>query len=514
MPRELTREDIKLIIKQFGETALRAKKSGFDGVELHGGNGYLIAGFMSPYQNHRTDEYGGCFMNRMRLVTEIYKEVRAQVGDEFPITIRFSADEGVTGGRTLAESRVMARYFEGLGFDGINCSNGTYGTYNLAQSATQYQSFGVTLENARALKEVVNIPVLAVNRLRDPMMADTYLDLGWCDLVGMSRTSLADPHFPNKAKALDFESIRPCLGCKRCENEIFVGNQCHCAVNPMLGKEYLYDFSEQSKPEPKRVLVIGGGPAGVNAALAASKRGHSVMLYDKGKALGGTFISASYPPGKGELAHYVNWLNHEIAKSNVELHLNTEVTAQMVKELNADKVILATGGKPFMPSFIKGIDNAKVVTAEDVLLGKVSLSGETVVAGGGEVGLETACYLAYAETGKVTVVEMRPEIAMDMNGILRAGAMQIAHDRNIELLPKTKILEFNDTGVVVEFEDESVKTIKADNIVMAMGYKPNNALAEELSFLGDRLVVIGDAKDRCSDVMNANIDGLEAGYNI
>lgn len=510
MPRELTVEEIHQIVREFGAAAGRAKAAGFDGVEIHSGNGYLIAGFLSPYQNRRTDEYGGCFENRVRLLTEVVLEIKKNVGDDFPLSVRFSTDEDIVGGRTLAESRMIAILLEKLGVSMLNCSNGTYCTHNLAQSGTQYQSFGVTMDKAYEIKKVVHIPVLAVNRIKDPLMADQYLDLGWFDLVGLSRASLADPHFPEKASKGDFAGIRPCLGCKTCENEIFLDHQCHCAVNPYLGQEWKYNFAE--KPAKiKNVMVIGGGPAGLTAAIAASKRGHQVDLYEKGDKLGGTFIAASYPPGKNDLAHYVAWMNQEVKKYPITVHYNTEVTADMVKELNPDKVILAVGGHPSVPP-ISGIAGKNVVKAEDVLLGKVQVEGNLVVAGGGEVGIETAAYLAMGERGSITVVEMLPVIGNGMNGILKSNAMRILRDRQVTLMPGTAIKEFTDHSVIIS-QDGKDRELPADAIVLAMGYKPNTELKEALSFLGDQLSVVGDCGDKCSNIMNANLEGLEAGYN-
>jgi 2,4-dienoyl-CoA reductase-like NADH-dependent reductase (Old Yellow Enzyme family) len=200
MPKELTVEEIHGLVKDFGSAALRAKKAGFDGVEIHAGNGYLISGFMSFFENKRTDEYGGCFMNRMRLLKEVYEEVRANVGNDFPVTVRFSAEEHVVGGRDLSEARMIVRLMEKWGFDAINCSNGVYGTYNLGQVAPMYMPHAWTIHNAAEIKKLVKIPVIGVNRITDPLMAETILTMGMCDFVGMSRASLADPGLPNKAK--------------------------------------------------------------------------------------------------------------------------------------------------------------------------------------------------------------------------------------------------------------------------------------------------------------------------
>ena len=448
MPRELTMVEIRDLVNDFGAAAYRVKQAGFDGLELHAGNGYLISGFMSFYENRRTDEYGGCFTNRMRFLREIYEEIRDKVGPEFPISVRFSADEHELGGRDLAEARMVAQYLEELGVDMINCSNGTYGSYNLSQVSTNFMPHGWTIQNAAELKKAVKIPVLGVNRITDPLMAEQFLSMGFCDLVGMARESLADPRMPKKAVEGKFSEIRTCVGCLQgCIGSMIVGQPCRCLVNPEMGHEYEYTFSEATPP--KDVLIIGGGVAGMEAAVAAARRGHSVTLWEKGGKLGGQFISAAYPPGKGEYSTYLSCLGGDLKKYGVTVEMNIEATTEKIKAAKANKVILATGAVPNHPD-IPGIDGTNVVFAEDVLLGKATVEGRIVVAGGGETGLETALYLAFSERGDISIITSLKRVANDCDGVKRVQIMKIAAERGIQYITQTSLKEIHESGVVLE----------------------------------------------------------------
>lgn len=508
MPRELTKEEIRGLVKDFAAAARRVRQSGFDGLELHAGNGYLISGFMSFYENRRTDEYGGCFVNRMRFLREIYEAIRAEVGPDFPISVRFSADEHELGGRDLAEACMVARYLEELGVNLINCSNGVYGSYNPSQVSTLYMPHGWTIRNAAELKKVVKIPVLGVNRITDPLMAEQFLSMGFCDLVGMARASLADPRLPEKAREGKFDEIRTCIGCLQgCIGSMIKGGACRCLVNPETGRESEYTFSERT--EPKEVLVIGGGVAGMTAAAAAARRGHRVTLWEKTDRLGGQFISAAYPPGKGEYSTFLGCLIGELKRYGVRVELNTAATAAKAEAAKADRVILATGAVPNDPD-IPGIDRPNVLFAENVLLGKAVAEGRIIVAGGGETGLETALYLAYSERGEISVVTSLAQVAEHGDGTKRVQAMKIAAERGIRFITQTKLKEIQDQGVLLE-KDGACWTVPCDYVVIAKGYHSNNALARELDFLKDKLVIVGDAV-RASDALEASSSGFAAGY--
>ncbi|MZK51439.1 FAD-dependent oxidoreductase [Clostridium beijerinckii] len=510
LPKELTIAEIEQIVEDFGDCALRAQKAGFDGVEVHAGHGYLLAEFMSTYVNKRTDKYGGCLDNRVRIIKEVYENIRSKVGNDFPVTIRFSAIEGFEGGRDISESRVLAKLFEEWGFDALHVSNGAYGDHNRGGIvAPMYYPHAFNVDSAAEIKKLVNIPVFTVNRINDPRMCETILELDKADFIGMGRGSLADPELPNKAKAGDLTSIRYCIGCLQgCVEGLYQGGPISCLVNPTLGREGEIDYSKVD--EPKSVLVIGGGPGGLEAARTAAIKGHKVSIYEKREFLGGQFKSASYPPCKGELGTYIAWAANELDKLGVEIHLNTEVTKELVDKIKPDLIIAATGGTPLMPP-IKGIDKPHVVAAEDALLGKVPTGDRIVVAGGGEVGGETAAHLAMQQKD-VSVVEMCPTLFRELDGVNKYNIMKILDEYEVKRHTETKVVEILDDGVVVE-NNKGQFTIPADTVVIGLGYKPNNKFAEELKESYDNVIIIGGAV-KTSNALVATREGFDAGISI
>lgn len=509
LPRELTIPEIEQIVNDFGDCALRAKKAGFDGVEVHAAHGYLIAQFLSTYVNKRTDKYGGSLENRVRFLKEIYENIRSKVGKDFPVIVRFSAVENVPGGRDMAESRIFAKLFEEWGFDALNVSCEVYGDHNKQIVSPMYVPHAWQVGYAAEIKKIVNIPVFTVNRINDPRMAESILEMDKADVIGMGRGSLADPDLPNKAKSEDLASIRYCIGCLQgCTGALYVGGPLKCLVNPTLGREGELDYSKVA--EPKSVFIAGGGPGGLEAARAAATKGHKVSLYETRDFLGGQFKSAAYPPSKGELATYTTWLINELDKLGVNVYLNTELTKEMVEEKKPDVVIVATGGTPVIPP-IKGIDKPNVVTAEDVLLGNVSTGDRIVVAGGGEVGAETAAHLGMQQRG-VAIVEMLPALCMDLDGVNKLNLMKILKEYDVKQYTETKVVEILDNGVVIENGQGSF-TIPAQTVVLAVGYKPNNKLAEELKSVHNNVVVIGGAV-KTSNALVASKEGFDAGMNI
>lgn len=410
MPEPFTTEEVKEMVSKYGDTALRAKKCGFDGVEIHAAHGYLITQFFSPYSNKRVDEYGGNFWNRTRFAREIVADIREKCGYDFIIDMRLSADEFVEGGLTIEDTKAIARMMEECSVDMLHISIGNYLAVdkNIVSSHHPHAWF---TDWSKAVKEVVNIPCIVVSRINDPFLADSVLASGRADFVAMGRQSLCDPELPNKTKEGRFEDMRRCIGCNDgCIGILFTDNPIKCVLNPTLGREY---EGEIAPAEIKKyVAIIGAGPAGLYAAIAAAKAGHKVTVYEKAAHAGGQFYYASIPPCKGELTDFIVWQTSQCKKLGVEIKYNTEATASMIKAGCFDSVILATGGVPKTPKIPGLAESTNVVTAIDVLGGKVKPGANCVIIGGGQVGAETGHFLAQM-LRNVSILEMRDGIALD-----------------------------------------------------------------------------------------------------
>lgn len=510
IPHELTIDEIHQLVKDFGNTAKNVVKAGFDGIEIHAAHGYLIHEFLSANCNHRIDEYGGSYENRMRFLKEVYESVRENVGPDFPIVVRFSAEENSEGGRGWYESRHMLKDIESWGVDAIHLSNGMYGVRaRLGIVASFFQKHGWNEDFAAEAKSFLKIPVITVGRINEPCMAEDIIASGKADFIAMGRPSLADPHWPNKAKAGDTNAIRHCIGCLQgCTPSTYQGVPLYCMVNPELGHEYEYDYTKVENP--KTIYICGAGIAGMEAARAAAMKGHHVELFEAKNTVGGQFISAAYPPYKGEFATYTAWLYREIQKyDNIHLHLNTEMTIDMVKEGKPDKVILSSGAKPIIPN-VPGIDHPKVVLGEDVLLGKSDCGMRVVVAGGGMVGTETAAFLGMQCKDRVTVIEMRDNVGLDMEAGIRDDLKDVLQREYVDVLCNCALAGVNDEGAIVKQGDKEF-VIPCDNVVLCIGTRSYTPLKEELEKIVDT-VVVGDAV-KARQAIQASREGFDAGFN-
>ena len=508
LPREITREEIHQIVKDFGSCAKRAKESGFDGIEIHAAHGYLISEFLSPFTNKRVDEYGGCFENRTRILDEVYAEIRKNVGSDFPVQVRISANEYLLGGRTEADTYELVRHLDELGVDAIHVSNGMYASPIVRQIiAPMYTEHAFNMDTAEQVKKLVSCPVIVTNRINDPKMADTILKMGKADFIGMGRGSLADPYLPEKAKAGKYENIRYCIGCLQgCEAGLLAGTCATCLVNPRVGRECENPMDKTDSP--KKVMVIGGGPGGLMAAETAAKIGHDVAVYEAKAQLGGQFRSAAYPPGKGELSTFVSSLRKNLEDLNVPIHLGVEVNEELIKKEKPDAIIVATGAKPLVLP-IQGIDGENVVTAEDVLLGNVDVKpGPVVVCGGGEVGGETAHFLTQS-CQDITLIEMRDDILNDMFPLMKMCLVDYIKEGGIKVLTGAKVSSITENQVSFTDSEGNLQRVPAATVVSAFGYKAYNPLEETARKYCSNVQVIGCAV-KAGNALTAVREGYEA----
>ncbi|MGQ9647541.1 MAG: oxidoreductase [Thermodesulfobacteriota bacterium] len=507
--RELRSEEIRDLIERFSETALRAKKAGMDGVEFHGAHGYLIGQFMSPHTNQRLDEWGGAFDRRMRFPLEIIRRTREKVGPDFPICFRFSADEFVPGGLTLEDSKGIAQTLEKAGINVLHVSCGIYESMPKILEPMHYEE-GWRVYLGEAIKKVVKIPVITVGQIRTPAMAEQILKEGKADFVALGRPLIADPEWPNKAREGRDQEIRKCISCNiGCiGGHVFADLYMRCSVNPVVGHERLEGWVNlEPAKKKKRVMVIGAGPGGMEAARIAALRGHKVTLYEREKELGGQQRIASRGPGKSKLNFIRDYYHFQLPKVGVKIELGKEVDGKtFIEKAKPDVVILATGAEPLLPD-IPGISGKNVLMSWEVLSGKVEVPGKSVViAGGGLVGCETALQLA--EKGKkVTIVEMLEELATDMEPITRFDLLtERLPKAGIQSITKRVIAEISEKGVTVLDPLGKKSLVEAENVIIALGSKSFNPLEEKARELVPEVYVIGDAKEP-RQIIHATFEG-------
>ena len=513
-PRELVLKEIEEIITLFAEAARRCKEAGMDLVEIHGAHGYLGTQFLSPYMNHRADEYGGNAEGRTRFVREIIQRTKKMCGQDFIVGVRINGQDNIKGGATIEDAKEAARWLEQAGADFLHVSATVYGGY--PPISPMEEPPGCYVHLAEAVKCEVGIPVIAVGRIDTPQLAEQILEENKADLVAIGRPLLADPEWVNKAAAGRADTIRKCIycnqGCLDRVNDINLEGKktsITCLVNPEVGKEEA--FKIRPAPKRKRVVVVGGGPAGLEVARVAAARGHEVILFEKEKELGGQFLLASIPPSKGHYREAIGHLVREVVSFGVEIRLNCEGVVHSVAEVDPDTVLIATGAMPLVPK-IPGVENKNVATYDKVFLGRFETEGRVLVVGGGLIGLEAADFLS-SQGKEVQVVEMEDRFARDMGKVAWFALRRRLSAGGVKLLKSCKVTRILDRGVEV-LEGNQKKTLDGfHNVVLAVGMQPRDALYKQLKERIDEVYVIGDAlKPR--NALEAIYEGAEVGRKV
>lgn len=521
--RELAADEIGRIVALFGEAARRAREAGCDAIHLHAAHAYgLLASFLSPLRNKRADAYGGSMEGRMKLVVDVMASMHERAGRDFPIIVRLSADEIVAGGQDLREVEMLAPLLVAAGASALEVSAGALPELDGRVIPYTGTALGLNSRLAAAIKAVVDVPVIVIGRINTPQIAGDILARGQADMVSMARALLADPAWPLKASQGRFDDITPCIGCMAGCRAIEPRT---CVVNPAAGRER--ESAIVAAARSKRVIVVGGGPAGMEAARVASLRGHRVTLFDQASRLGGQMNIATVAPFKQELTLALKHWVSQVGKAGVEVVLGREVTAETVEREAPDVVVVATGGTTAVPR-LPGIEGPRVVLAHDVLAGTVPVGGGNIlVVGGGLVGCEVADLLAergdkppkgwtaVANTSgtAVTIVERLPEIGLDQPPSIRAALLRRFAERDVRMLTSANVISFLDDGALVSIEGREEALRGMDWIVLATGVKAVDSLRTALRQSSIEVHVIGDAK-RPRDILAAVAEGGDVGRSI
>ncbi len=483
----LTISGIQELVKKFGDAAERAVEAGFELIEMHGAHGYLINQFLSRFSNIREDEYGGDLIGRTRFARESVQEIRNRIGEDFPLSFKISAQEFVKDGLTVDESIEILRILVDAGIDIVQVSAGNDATPEWI-SQPMFMDQACLADSAGAIKKALGIPVMAVGRINDPLIADEIIEKGKADLICIGRGLLADPEMPNKAKEGHLDDIRICIACNTCMESIFRKGRVECLVNPALGREKEMAFHPTRNP--KKVMVIGGGPGGLNVAWVAARRGHDVHLFEKQSTLGGQLLLGSVTGYKKELRSLIKYQKRQVEKFGVKCYLNREVNVNTVMEENPDVVIVATGSLPSLPP-IEGLDKDIVIPFAEVLNGGLPAQKKTVVIGGGPTGCEVAHHLS--QNGcQVTIVEMLPKIGKPLESITKKVLLNQLRANQVEMLTEFRLSRVEDSGVVVTGKDGKERFIEAGRVIITIGNRPDSRLYDQITTLGYETHQIGD----------------------
>ena len=496
-PRAVTVEELHVLVRQFGEAALRFKKAGGDGVEIQCAHAHgLLGGFLIPLYNKRTDEYGGDINGRLRLTLEVIREVRKQCGDDFIIDVRISGDEYSEGGLTLNDMIYVSKQLEKEGVDFLHVSGG-----NTIKRGSSMPAPGTSpAPHAHASEEIrkhIHIPVATVARINEPWVAEELIADGKADICMIGRANLCDSEFANKAREGRTDDIRPCIGCGRCLTGIMFGKPIACTVNPSVETN---DIDEADVK--KKVLVIGGGPAGMEAAYVAKKRGHEVVLCEKENELGGLLRLAAVPISKQELCKVIKFMARRLNNEGIDVRTGCEVTPQMLADEFKDyEIICSTGAKPKEIEAFKQFK--QTMTADDILSGRKFPGRKIVILGGGSVGCETADYLAplvndlFPANRDVTVIEMTGSLMTGDGGAAKSRLTQRLMSKGVKLLLNAQVKKVDESTITYEQDGEEHTIKDADTLVFAVGYTPTKVEYENAHYIGD-CGKVGNLKDAIS----------------
>ncbi|MEG2291477.1 MAG: FAD-dependent oxidoreductase [Clostridium sp.] len=520
--RALEINEIKEIIGEFINAAWRAKAAGADGVEVHAGHGYLLNQFLSPNTNKRDDEYGGSIENRCRIVCEIIQGIKEKCGGKFPISVRITTDEFLEyidkagQGINLEMSVQICKLLEKSGADALNVTCGTYETITTFMEPTSFPE-GWRLYLAETIKKSVNIPVFGNTVIRNPKYAEEILENGSVDFIAMGRSYLADPHWTKKALEGRDSEIRKCISCLRCVDTFnaspITQKPLECSVNPILAKEGDYSMEFDTDGENRCVAIVGGGPAGLEAARILAMRNFKPIIFESSDELGGQLCYAKKPPKKERINWLIEYYNNVLSRLGVEIRLNTKATLENIKELSPYAVIIATGSKPIVPQSIAGINGDNVYSVTDILSGKKVLTNKNVcVIGSGMTGIETTEMLA-EQGNKVSVVEMADSIAPGAFFMNVIDIMSRVNNYDVNLLLEHKLLEVKKDFIVVENAKGERIDLATDAVVLSLGVVSEKKLFEDTKFNFNKVYNIGDS-DKIGRIGDAVSAGFKVGYNL
>ena len=506
--KALTEDMIKEIVEAYGQTAALAKRAGFEMLMIHGGHGWLINQFLSPYFNHRHDAYGGSLENRCRLAIEVLKSVREAVGEGFPIEFRMSGSELFEGGYDLSEGVKIAQMIEPY-VDILHVSAGTYQRGFGDTHPSMFKEHGCNVYLAAEIKKHVSVPVATIGGLNDPEQMEEIIASGKADIVYMARALLADPFLPRKVMENKEDQIVKCLRCFTCMAERAMTSTRRCTVNPLIGRE-MEGCEIHLAPEKKKVLVAGGGPGGLYAAYTAARRGHQVILCEKESKIGGILKSEQAIPFKHEMYELANTYKKLAENAGVEIRVNTEVTPEYAEKENPDALIIAVGSSPLVPP-IKGLDGENVVLVNNYYLEKEKVGDKVVVFGGGLAGCECAIHLGM-EGKEVHIIEMRDELAPDAN-IRHRPLLLKEINKYATVHAGCKGLEVSKEGILCEDKEGHQMLVEGDSIICALGQRSRRDVVDALRDGAPYVAVIGDAS-KVSTITNAVYEGYHAALDV